>query len=429
MFKKTRRKIVGLIMIIVVLLWVGMLAVIYGSSYLDVTQQNRQMLETHAAMYRLSKTQDVPPPTNLPHPEFQTPEADPVFQDAPAFQLATFYTVAFSYEGDVLEVQNEKATLHTDADLEQSARKILQSEQQTGIEKSLMYYVTDKGGYLLVSFMDNTVIAQSATTLFRYTLLFGAIAIVLLFFVSAFLAKKILHPLEENDRKQKQFISDAGHELKTPVAVVSANAELLSRQLGENQWLANIQYENERMGKLIGQLLILARTEQVASQFSKVDLSQLVYGESLPFESVAYERGLCLQMEIQEGIWMEADSAQIKQLVSILVDNGIRHSSQHSQIEPLQDQELLYTVQVRLLKENSRIYLSIINPGEAIASEQLEHIFERFYRLDFARNEEMGHYGLGLAIAKNIVHSHKGKIQVFCQDGRVEFRVVFPTIQ
>ena len=118
----------------------------------------------------------------------------------------------------------------------------------------------------------------------------GAAALVVLFFLARYLAGKIVSPLEESYLSQRQFISDAGHELKTPVAVINANLELLSREIGGNQWLSNIQYENERMSALVIQLLELARAENVTPQMESLDLSRLVYGETLPFESVAYEK-------------------------------------------------------------------------------------------------------------------------------------------
>lgn len=264
--------------------------------------------------------------------------------------------------------------------------------------------------------MDNTVINESAMTLFRYTLIFGGVALVLFFFLSVFLARKIVNPLEESYQKQKQFISDAGHELKTPVSVVSANAELLSREIGDNQWLQNIQYENERMGMLVGQLLDLARTENVTPQMEHIDLSRLVAGEALPFESVAFEKGLVLNSNIANGIGVEGNSAQLKQIVSILLDNAIRHSKERGE------------VWLTLTKEHGFAKLSVINKGDEIPEEQRSKIFERFYRVDTARNGEDKHYGLGLAIAKAIATSHKGYIEVGCFDGFVEFKVQIPTI-
>ena len=414
MFKKSRRKIVAAIMSILVLLWVGTLGVIYASSYFEMAKQNEQMLKAHAEMYVLPQSFDGMLPPGKPMPG-GSPNILPGFdQQSPTFQLSTFYTVAVSYDGEVLEIKNEPPTIHTDDELEKLAQSIIKSNKSNGSQDNLAFYKTDKGGYTLVTFMDNTVINEGAMTLFRYTLIFGGVALVLFFFLSVFLARKIVHPLEESYQKQKQFISDAGHELKTPVSVVSANAELLSREIGDNQWLQNIQYENERMGMLVGQLLDLARTENVTPQMEHIDFSRLVAGEALPFESVAFEKGLALNSNITKGVTVEGNSTQLKQIVSILLDNAIRHSKEQGE------------VYLSLTQEHNVVKLSVINKGDEIPTEQREQIFERFYRVDTARNGEDKHYGLGLAIAKAIVTAHKGQIEVLCYNGLVEFQILLP---
>lgn len=119
---------------------------------------------------------------------------------------------------------------------------------------------------MLVAFLDNTLMLESASTLISYTLGFGGIVLILLFFMARYMARKIVAPLEESDRKQKQFVSDAGHELKTPLAVISANLDLAMREHGEDQWLRNIRYENDRMSALVTQLLALARAENVKAK-------------------------------------------------------------------------------------------------------------------------------------------------------------------
>ena len=414
MFKKSRRKIVAAIMTILVLLWVGTLGVIYASSYFEMTKQNKQMLEAHAQMYSLPNSFGEMMPPNRPRPDGNhgfNPNFD---SESPMFQLSTFYSVAVSYEGEILEVKNGMSGVHTDETLKNLAQSIIKSGRNNGIENNLAFLKVDKGGYILVAFMDNTVVNESAITLFRYTLIFGGVALLLFFFLSVYLARRIVNPLEESYQKQKQFISDAGHELKTPVSVVSANAELLSREIGDNQWLQNIQYENERMGMLVGQLLDLARTENVTPQMEHIDFSRLVAGESLPFESVAFEKGLVLNSNIATDIGLVGNSTQLKQLVSILLDNAIRHSKEHGE------------VWLTLTKEHGVAKLSVINKGDEIPAEQRDHIFERFYRVDTARNGEDKHYGLGLAIAKAITTTHKGNIEVHCFDGFVEFRVLVP---
>lgn len=410
MFKKSRRKIVAAIMSVLVALWIGTLGIIYASSYIEMSEQNRSMVKAHAQMYSLDRFSGG---ENNFRPR---PEGDrPGFTDSPTFQLSTFYTVALSYDGEVLEVKNDRPTVHQNSELEALAKDIVASNSASGTKSNLVYYAMDKGGYVLVAFMDNTVVNQSITTLFRYTLIFGAAAIVVFFFLAVFLSKKIVNPLEEGYKKQKQFISDAGHELKTPVSVVSANAEMLSREIGENKWLDNIRYENERMSTLITELLDLAKTENVTPQMYPLDLSRLVIGESLPFESVAYEKEIALLCNAEPEIVVLGNSAQLSQVVSILLDNAIEHS------------EMGTEVRVSLKKERGQACLSVVNFGAEIPKEQREKLFERFYRADSARTDS-GHYGLGLAIAKAITESHKGKIEVNCYDGLVEFKLKLPIL-
>lgn len=328
---------------------------------------------------------------------------------------STFYSVALSTDGtDVLEVSNSQTEMYADDELAEIAREIANSGSRDGMKRNLIYQMADKGGYLLVAFMDNTVMQESMTTLFRYTLMFGGVVILALFFLAVYLARRIVRPLEESYEKQKQFISDAGHELKTPVSVVNANAELLSREIGDNQWLDNIRYENDRMGLLVGQLLELARTEQVAPRKEHLDFSRLVGGEALPFESVAYEKGMPLRCEIKEGLYVRGNDAQLKQLVAILLDNALRHGEKGKEIALI------------LRAERGSAVLSVVNAGDEIPPEQRKQLFERFYRMDAARNGDGQHYGIGLSIAKAIAEGHGGRIRVQCSDGKIEFAVRIP---
>ena len=170
------------------------------------------------------------------------------------------------------------------------------------------------------------------------------------------------------------------------------------------------------MGILVSQLLDLARTEDVTTQMERINFNRLVVGEALPFESVVFEKGLSLNCNISSNIEVEGNSAQLKQIVSILLDNAICHSK---------DQGEVY---LALTKEHGIAKLSVINKGDEIPMEQREQIFERFYRVDTARNSEDKHYGLGLSIAKAIATSHKGHIEVLCYNGFVEFRVQIPAL-
>lgn len=409
MFKKSRRKIVASIMSVLVLLWIGTLAVIYTASYIEMSEQNRGMLKEHAEHYVLSQPSDIRPPKG-PEPNMEKPH----YSDMPSFQLSTFYTVAMSYDEEILEIKNPQQAVHSNDELEELAHEVSSNGKKIGVINNLVYYTIDKGGYMLFAFKDNTIINESMDTLFRYTLIFGCLAIVLLFFVAVYLARRIVKPLEESYQKQKQFISDAGHELKTPISIVSTNAEILSRELGDNNWIANIQYESERMGVLVTQLLQLSRVENAPLITEQINFSRLVSGEVLPFESVAFENGHTLCCNIAENIIVEGNSTQLTQLISILLDNAIHHGDKGTDI------------QLVLKAEHGYADLSVINAGAEIPAEKQDMLFERFYRVDCVRNSDDGHYGLGLSIAKAIAVSHGGKISVCCDHGRIEFKVQIP---
>ena len=409
MFRKTRIKIVAAIMSILVVLFVGTLGVIFVSSYASVSRSNYRMLQKHADQFLLDGQGSRPPMQIDPNMKDGKP-----FDDNHAFRVSTFYSVAMGKDGQVLAVDNSDSAVYEEETLKRYALEILDGTKERGVKEGLLFLVTWREDFLLVTFMDNTILQRSMTTLFRYTLVFGGLALVALFFLAVYLAKRIVEPLEESYWKQKRFISDAGHELKTPVSVISANAELLARQIGENQWLSNIQYENERMGNLVCQLLELARTEDVAPQTQLLDFSRLVEGGVLPFEGVAFEKGLTIDSHIAEGIVVNGNGDQLRQLVSILADNAIRYGQGGKSIA------------VTLTENRTHGVLTVVNDSEPIPQEQVEKLFERFFRVDEARTGGEHHYGLGLSIAKAIVQAHHGQIQVSSRGREVCFTVKLP---
>ena len=312
-------------------------------------------------------------------------------------------------------MDNNNNTTYSTEDLTELAVSLIAGEKTQGTTGSLVYRVETGNGYTLVAFMDNTIFRRSITTLFEYTLIFGGVTIVLLFFLSVNLARRIVRPLEESYQRQTQFISDAGHELKTPVSVISTNAEMLSREIGENQWLSNIQFENSRMAVLIRQLMELAKMDQITPVMENVNFSRVVVGELLLFESAVYEKGLGLDYDsVAENVFIHGNAEQLGRLMSILLDNAINHCTGHG------------TIQVGLIAKHNRALLSVTNEGQEIPWEQRDLIFERFYRADFARTGGENHYGLGLAIAKSIAAAHHGDIAVSCENGLVTFSVSIP---
>ena len=399
-----------------ILLFAITLSVILFASYREIRQKNMEMLERHVELYYLQQEPEgsaasIPiEPPDRPAPE---PPGRPPLDKKPDYQLSTFYSVAFGDDGTVLAADNGEKDVYSEDELIRIAKEIIAGNRLSGRTGNLTYIVSRRPDYTLAAFMDNTVSESSLDTLLRVVLLIGSASIIVMFFIALFLSKRIIRPLEENDRKQKQFISDASHELKTPVAVIGTNAEMLSREIGENEWLANIQYENERMGGLVRQLLDLSRAESAETQMEQVDFSRVVTGEVLAFETLAFDLGKTIQSETDEGILLTGNRTQLTQIVSVLLDNAVRHAAGRE-------------ISLSLKRQGHAAVLKVTNDGAAIPPEKQEHLFDRFYRADEARTENGHHYGLGLSIAKAIAERHGGSIGVSCQDGKVQFTVDIP---
>ncbi len=410
MFNRSRKKIILSIMGSLILLFAVTLSVIMLASYREIRKKSADILNDYIEMHSLEQASDALPAPGDPGPGPR--KMDPPNENRD-FRLSTFYSVAFAEDGSILDVDNGMKDIYSDEDLVGIAKDIREKGLTSGQRDMLLYRVVQKDGYMLVAFMDNTVTDNSMHTLLHNILIVGGAAIAVMFVISLFLSRQIIRPLEENDQKQKQFISDASHELKTPVAVIGANAEMLSRELGDNEWLSNIQYENDRMGELVKQLLDLSRAENTEVPIEQVDFSRIITGEVLAFESLAFDKGKTISSDIEEDVHLVGRQMQLAQLVSVLLDNAITHSTGND-------------IEVSLSRQAHKAILRIRNEGEEIPAEKMEHLFDRFYRVDEARNSDGKHYGLGLAIARAVAEKHGGNIGVSCQEGKVDFTISLP---
>lgn len=246
-----------------------------------------------------------------------------------------------------------------------------------------------------------------------FLLLIPALALTLLLCV--WLSRFAVRPARDAIQKQQQFLSDAGHELKTPLSAIAVNAAVLAEEVGPNRYLDCIREEAQRMGTLLRRMMDVARMEVPQSgklQKQEVDLSALVYQAVLPFESLAYERDIRYVMDIQDKQVCQGDPELLRQVAAILLDNAFKYVDEGG------------TVRVRLKPSGKRVALEVANTGPGISPEDLPHVFERFYRCDKARPDD-GSYGLGLCIAQAIVEAHRGQLTVESeQGGWTQFRMV-----
>jgi len=235
----------------------------------------------------------------------------------------------------------------------------------------------------------------------------------IIYVISKSLTKRITKPAREAFNKQKDFIADASHELKTPLAVIMASSDELKTDKKNKKYVDNIKYESDRMNTLIKSLLDLSKLENGVSinNYKEENISRVIEKICLTFDSIAFEQNINIKINIEENINLICNKEEIERLISIILDNAIKHSYKDS------------TIEVNLKKEKNNIYIEITNSGNPIISGDEEKIFERFYRADKSRNRESNRYGLGLAIAKNIVINHNGIIKASSKDGKTTFYI------
>ena len=282
----------------------------------------------------------------------------------------------------------------------------------------LRYLRQDNGFVQRLAFVDMSMERAILRKTLGSQLAIAAGALGLFLAVSILLARWATAPVERSWKRQRQFLSDASHELKTPLTVILSNAELLeSAGLADKpaRWAGSIRSEARRMKQLVEEMLTLARAENAARPAppENLSLSELLVDCVLAFEPVAFEAGKALEYEIAEDIRISGHGDQLRQLAGILLDNAVKYGAEGAPIR------------LTLRAADRHALLSVSNQGAPIPPEQLEHLFERFYRADVSRGETAG-FGLGLAIAKTIAETHRGAIRAESAGGRTSFTCSLP---
>ena len=324
-----------------------------------------------------------------------------------ATSLSSYFTAELDENGAVSAWFSDRAELYTDEGIADLADQIVSAGKDSGRIDTQFYRLADRETGKLLIVVDQSLALQDARRVLRLTLLLAVAEDALLSLGAIWLIRRMVKPVDEAMEKQKQFVWDASHELKTPLAVISANAEVLESEVGPSKPLEYIQSEVRRTDQLVQSLLTLARMEKgsVQAQHVPFDLSHTVLSVALPFESAIFEAGKQLNTEVPDGIAYTGDPEMIKQLCVILLSNAQKYSDAHG------------IITLSLEARGDRRILKVHNTGPAIPEEAQQKIFDRFYRVDSSHNREIEGNGLGLAIAQSIVKEHKGKIAVASREG------------
>lgn len=333
------------------------------------------------------------------------------------------FIVVLDNNYNIIRLHAENISISAD-DLELLLSMVLNIPKQQGKLKKydLRFMVKQEYQYKKIAFIDAT---NEKNVLYEniITSLIGIIlALAGFFVVSLILAKISLKPVEKSWEQQKRFVGDASHELKTPLTIILANLNILKAHPADTieqqmHWIDNTDFEAKRMKELVDNLLFLAKSDEsnLPDQFEKINLSDLIFSTALSFESIAYERSLNFDVDIESDIHILGNLAKLQQVIVILLDNALKYTNVNGSIE------------ISLNKVQNKAQIKVKNTGDIISDTDIPYIFDRFYRADESRS--LKGYGLGLSIAKTIAVNHKGNLTVKSSESEgTRFYITFPLL-
>lgn len=406
MIKKLRIKLIAVSMISLFLV----LFVIEGI----VGVLNYKKIETDAdRILGILKENEGDFPPKLP---FHPKESRPFWSPEIPYE-SRYFSVLLDEEGEVMLVDTEKVASIDAAEAEKYAKTVWKKQSEKGFLGNYRYLCFEQENGVKIIFLDCRRQLETFETLLVTALVVSIIGLCSVLLLMIYLSSRIVKPFSDNYEKQKRFITDAGHELKTPLTIIDADTEVLEMDVGENEWINDIRSQTKRLADLTNALVVLSRMEEGGAKVKEVEfpLSDVAEEVVHTFYAPAKIQKKTLTSVITPMLTMKGDEKAIRGLIEILLDNAVKYTDDNGRIT------------VTLEKKKNRIYLSVFNTVQSLPREQIPHLFDRFYRMDDSRNSQMGGYGLGLSIAAATVTAHKGKIIAETKDEKsLQITAVFP---
>ena len=339
--------------------------------------------------------------------DFEWPERGPDYRSRELPFELRFFSVLLDGDGNALEADTDRIAA-VDADAAKAhALEAWSGGKERGFIGIYRYIRREGEGGTRITFLDcGRTLAQYRSAL-RRSVSIAAIGMAAVFLLIVLLSGRIVRPIARSYEKQTRVISDAGHEIRTPITIIDADTEILEMDYGDNEWLTDIRQQAARLTDLTNDLIFLSRMEeQEKATMIDFPLSDVVGETAASFQSLALTREKRLETDVEPMLSMVGNEKQLRQLVSVLLDNAMKYSDLHG------------SIRLTLKKQGRSIRLTVENTTDGIKKETLDNMFERFYRGDPSRSSATKGYGIGLSIAKAVVEAHRGRITASSEDGR-----------
>ncbi len=395
MIYRLRRKFIG----ICVLSFTAVFLVVIALIFLFTTVQTNRNLDRHADM--ISQNNGRFPDFNEEMPSVGKPTPPPNGFNKESPFTTRYFTVRYDGNGTVVTADTGHVAGVTEEDAAAYAADAVESGKTRGWIGDYRYKVYDTSNGSAVVFVSGVAAKESNRNFMLGTVSVFALCSVVIIILIIFISKRAVKPAAESYEKQKQFVTNAGHELKTPLTLIRANVDILESEAGESEWLSDIRDETMIMSDLVTRMVRLARMDE---EGTRLDIKEFNFSDAVAdtvsvFFPSAKKNGYLLSQHIDGQIFYTGDEASIRQVVSILMDNAIKYCDPCGEIT------------VTLTGERHPV-LTVENSYAAVANIQLDRLFDRFYRADKARTYGTG-FGIGLSLAKAIVEKHRGSITAY----------------
>lgn len=339
------------------------------------------------------------PPDIFNRPDDHDPEAP---------YTTRFFIVRLDEEGNVTDVSTDFIASVTQTEAEEFARKVLNEKRQVGYYKNYRFQILAKKNDNIVIFLNTTMELRSVRNVLLISCLVGVVCFLVVFLLVILLSKRAMKPYIRNIERQKRFITDASHEIKTPLTSIATSVDVIEMEYGEDEWTRNIHKQTSKMSRMVADLVTLSRLDEENPFLERTEfsLSDAVWEVAEPFASLAKAKGKKYSQRIEENLTLCGNPDATRQMISVLLDNAMKYSDENG------------TIRLDVYKVHGKTKIEVFNTCVLEETQNLSRLFDRFYRPDNSRSRKTGGSGIGLSIAQAVAEAYGGKIKVSSKDGK-----------